>query len=212
LGRQAAGLTAFRVAWRWMPGLGFRRWGIVRCRRAACARSGITARAARRRGDALVPLSQEGAGAVGGGSGVAGDPCQGGGGWARSCPVSSIPPHPAGLLVHVQLGLGVARLGADHRTGRTLQWRVLVTAEWQEHFRTGSTGRRTRWRPRSGVNERTGVGSLQDRQVIEGKGPRPHLSEYRLPAVSATTSMSCSLLTGRCRRSWRRWPASVRSC
>src|SRR5215468_10587158 len=26
-----------------------------------------------------------------------------------------------------------------------------------------------RWRPRSGVNERTGVGSLQDRQVIEGR-------------------------------------------
>jgi hypothetical protein len=26
-----------------------------------------------------------------------------------------------------------------------------------------------RWRPRSGVNERTGAGSLQDRQVIEGR-------------------------------------------
>jgi predicted hydrolase (HD superfamily) len=25
------------------------------------------------------------------------------------------------------------------------------------------------WRPRSGVNERTGVGSLQDRQVFEGR-------------------------------------------
>ena len=44
-----------------------------------------------------------------------------------------------------------------------------------------------RWRPRSGVNERTGVGSLQDRQVTEGRThargtpsipyrpyPRPH--------------------------------------
>src|SRR6266487_5342641 len=43
------------------------------------------------------------------------------------------------------------------------------------------------WRPRSGVNERTGVGSLQDRQVTEGRThargtpsipyrpyPRPH--------------------------------------
>ena len=36
-----------------------------------------------------------------------------------------------------------------------------------------ASGRRRRWRPRSGVNEKTGVGSLQDRQVIEGKDPRP---------------------------------------
>src|SRR5207249_1803907 len=67
-------------------------------------------------------------------------------------------------------------------------------------------------RPRSGVNERTGVGSLQDRQVFEGKDPRPCLSEYRPPTVSATTLMSCSLTAVRCRRSWRRWPGLAPSC
>jgi hypothetical protein len=33
--------------------------------------------------------------------------------------VSLIPPHPARLLVHVHLGLRVARLGTDHRSRRT---------------------------------------------------------------------------------------------
>src|SRR6266576_5883036 len=58
--------------------------------------------------------------------------------------VSLVPPHPARLLVHVHMGLRVARLGADHRARRTLQWRVLVAAEWHGHFRAGSAGRRTR--------------------------------------------------------------------
>ena len=31
------------------------------------------------------------------------------------------------------------------------------------------------WRPRSGVNDKTGVGSLQDRQVIEGKDLRANM-------------------------------------
>jgi hypothetical protein len=33
---------------------------------------------------------------------------------------SLVPPHPARLLIHVHLGLRVARLGADHRPRRTL--------------------------------------------------------------------------------------------
>ena len=41
---------------------------------------------------------------------------------------------------------------------------------------------------KSGVNEKTGVGSLQDRQVIEGKDLRPCHTEYPLPSASAATS------------------------
>jgi cholesterol oxidase len=68
------------------------------------------------------------------------------------------------------------------------------------------------WRPRSGVNERTGVGSPSRPASHRRKDPRPCQHEYRLPTVSVTTSMSCSPLTGRCRRSWRRWPGSAPSC
>ncbi|HUK69052.1 MAG TPA: helix-turn-helix domain-containing protein, partial [Streptosporangiaceae bacterium] len=46
------------------------------------------------------------------------------------------------------------------------------------------------WRPRSGVNDKTGVGSLQDRQAFEGKDLRPCQIEYRLLTVSAATSTS----------------------
>ena len=63
-----------------------------------------------------------------------------------------------------------------------------------------------------GVNEKTGVGSLQDRQVIEGKDLRPCHIEYPLPNASAATSTSCSLRTRGCRKSWRTSPASARSC
>ena len=67
-------------------------------------------------------------------------------------------------------------------------------------------------RPRSGVNKKTGVGSLQDRQVIEGKDLRPCHTEYPLPSASAATSTSCSLRTRDFRRSWKTSPASARSC
>ena len=40
---------------------------------------------------------------------------------------------------------------------------------------------------------KTGVGSLQDGQVIEGKDLRPCHTEYPLPTVSAATLTSCSL-------------------
>ena len=58
--------------------------------------------------------------------------------------VSLVPPHPARLLVHVYLGVRVARPGADHRSGRALEWRVFVTAEWQGYFGAGPVGRCTR--------------------------------------------------------------------
>src|SRR5512142_544647 len=69
-----------------------------------------------------------------------------------------------------------------------------------------------RSRPRSGVNKKTGVGSLQDRQVIEGKDLRPCHTEYLLPSASAATSTSCSLRTRDFRRSWRTSPGSAHSC
>src|SRR5512142_2587797 len=69
-----------------------------------------------------------------------------------------------------------------------------------------------RSRPRSGVNKKTGVGSLQDRQVIEGKDLRPCHTEYPLPSASAATSTSCSLRTRDFRRSWRTSPGSAHSC
>ena len=53
---------------------------------------------------------------------------------------------------------------------------------------------------------KTGVGSLQDRQVIEGKDLRPCLTEYRLPSVSAATSTSCSPGQAAARRSWKTSP------
>jgi len=68
------------------------------------------------------------------------------------------------------------------------------------------------WRPNPGVNEKTGVGSLQDGQVIEGKDLRPCHTEYRLPSASAATSMGCLLRASSFQRSWRRLPVSARSC
>src|SRR6185437_1004148 len=58
---------------------------------------------------------------------------------------------------------------------------------------------------------KTGVGFLQDGQVIEGKDLRPCHAEYRLPSASAATSTSCLLQAGSFRRSWRRWRGSARS-
>src|SRR5260370_10872759 len=69
-----------------------------------------------------------------------------------------------------------------------------------------------RTRPRSGVNEKTGVGSLQDRQVIEGKDPRPWHIEYPLPTVSIPGSTTYSLSARNSPRSWIRSPGSERSC
>src|SRR5258708_7670346 len=67
-------------------------------------------------------------------------------------------------------------------------------------------------RPRSGVNKTTGVGSPSRPTSHRRKDLHPCRHEYRLLTVSAATSMICSPGTGRCRRSWRRWPASARSC
>ena len=69
-----------------------------------------------------------------------------------------------------------------------------------------------RWRPRSGVNDRTGVGFPSKPPSHRRKDPRPCLSEYCLLTVSATTSMSCSPRAVRCRRSWRKSPGSAPSC
>jgi putative DNA methylase len=66
-------------------------------------------------------------------------------------------------------------------------------------------------RPRSGVND-DGRRFPSRRPSQRRKDPRPCLSEYCLPTASVTTSMSCSPRTGRCRRSWRRWPAWAPSC
>jgi hypothetical protein len=52
-------------------------------------------------------------------------------------------------------------------------------------------------------------GSLQDRQVIEGKDLRPCHTEYRLPSASAATSTSSSLRTSSFRRLWKTSPGSA---
>jgi len=70
--------------------------------------------------------------------------------WFRSCRgavqdghvdggESLLPPHPAGLLVHVHFVLAVTRLSADHCARRTLERRVIVTAERQSNVNSGQT-------------------------------------------------------------------------
>ena len=126
-------------------------------------------------------------------------PVPGSGCRARSCPLSLTPPHPACLLVHVHLGLRVARLGADHRAGRTLQWRVLVTTKWQGHFRAGFAARRTRTPCLSPVRHdclfgQAGASCAPDPQIqpvqCGWRGRRPDvaprlLSRYRPPLTTA---------------------------
>ena len=55
-------------------------------------------------------------------------------------PLCTGPPHPAGLFIQVHLGFRVTRLGADHRARRSLERRVLVTAERQAHIAVIPTG------------------------------------------------------------------------
>src|SRR5271166_251568 len=54
------------------------------------------------------------------------------------------PPDPAGLVIKVQLGLGMTRLGADHRAGGSLQRWVLVAAERQPRIAIAPVGGSTR--------------------------------------------------------------------
>ena len=89
---------------------------------------------------------------------------------------------------------------------------VLVRLRGPESHLFSRPALRCRWRPRSGVNERTGVGSPSRPASLRRKDPRPCLFEYRPLTVSATTSMSFSPRAVRCRRSWRRWPGWGPSC
>jgi hypothetical protein len=61
--------------------------------------------------------------------------------------------------------------------------------------------------------ETTGAGSrFETDRSLRRKDLRPFLPEYRPVIGSAPGSTPCSPRTARCRTSWRRWPASARSC
>ena len=87
---------------------------------------------------------------------------------------------------------------------------------WENSECVGACSRSTnrdsgRSRPRSGVNE-DGRRFPSRRPSQRREGPTPVSDRVSLLTVSAATSMSCSLRTRGCRRSWRTSPGSARSC